>query len=145
MKLVRTFLLCLLLTWASGLAAQNLSQHRWEHRLIVLLTVDASNEKLLEQKEWLLADTTGLNERKLLVYTITPQQYTNDLQRESWQAQEDVYQKLKKKNGPFEFLLIGLDGGIKLRKTAPVKLDDLYRLIDSMPMRAAEIRRKNNE
>jgi hypothetical protein len=51
----------------------------------------------------------------------------------------------------FEIVLIGLDGGIKLRQdSSPEKdnlffadpLAELYALIDGMPMRRAEMRRQ---
>ena len=128
-----------------GMKAQDLQQHRWENRLIILLSENSDSETLAEQQKLLLADSAGLAERKLLVYTITPDSYILGGKTDSWKKQQGVYERLTKNNQPFEFLLVGLDGGIKLRKTAPVKLADLYRLIDSMPMRAAEIRRKENE
>ena len=43
----------------------------------------------------------------------------------------------------FEVFLLGLDGGIKLRQQEIVKTEKLFSLIDGMPMRKAEIRRKD--
>ena len=40
----------------------------------------------------------------------------------------------------FEVVLIGLDGGIKLRQTKLVSLDKLFTLIDGMPMRRNELK-----
>ena len=42
--------------------------------------------------------------------------------------------------GSFAVILIGKDGGVKLRKTEPVKRQELYGLIDQMPMRIREAR-----
>ncbi|MBT8185067.1 MAG: DUF4174 domain-containing protein, partial [Eudoraea sp.] len=38
----------------------------------------------------------------------------------------------------------GLDGGIKYRKTALLTMEELFSIIDSMPMRRAEMRKKKN-
>jgi hypothetical protein len=36
-------------------------------------------------------------------------------------------------------LLIGKDGGVKLRSSEPVSVKDIFGLIDSMPMRRQEM------
>jgi len=41
--------------------------------------------------------------------------------------------------GTFQVLLIGKDGGVKLRSSGPVSMKDLFGLIDSMPMRQQEM------
>jgi len=43
----------------------------------------------------------------------------------------------------FQVLLIGKDGGVKLRSSEPVSMKDLFGLIDSMPMRQQEMESKN--
>jgi hypothetical protein len=43
-------------------------------------------------------------------------------------------------NDSFAVVLVGKDGYRKLRKTRPVEAEELFRLIDSMPMRKAEMR-----
>ena len=40
-------------------------------------------------------------------------------------------------------ILIGLDGGVKLRQTEMISLDKLFTLIDGMPMRRREIKNEN--
>ncbi|MEO0341702.1 MAG: DUF4174 domain-containing protein, partial [Bacteroidota bacterium] len=55
---------------------------------------------------------------------------------------KELIQAYKKQKDSFLFILIGKDGGVKLRSTSVVPLDDLFALIDGMPMRRAEIRRK---
>jgi hypothetical protein len=41
----------------------------------------------------------------------------------------------------FEVFLIGLDGGIKIKQTKPITLEELYQKIDAMPMRRSELRK----
>jgi len=42
--------------------------------------------------------------------------------------------------GAFAVLLVGKDGTVKLLKNSVVPLDDIYALIDTMPMRQLEMR-----
>ena len=42
----------------------------------------------------------------------------------------------------FEVLLIGKDGGVKLRRDKPVAAFEITALIDTMPMRQDEMRRR---
>jgi hypothetical protein len=44
-------------------------------------------------------------------------------------------------SGGFRVLLLGEDGGVKLRSSEPVPVDRLNSLIDSMPMRRLEMQR----
>jgi hypothetical protein len=40
----------------------------------------------------------------------------------------------------FEVILIGKDGGVKLRAKTPISIQELFSLIDAMPMRRQELR-----
>jgi hypothetical protein len=42
----------------------------------------------------------------------------------------------------FMLILLGKDGGIKLKRNDRVKLEEIFSLIDSMPMRKDEMRQK---
>mgnify|MGYP000892552319 CR=1 FL=1 len=42
----------------------------------------------------------------------------------------------------FEVILIGLDGGIKLRQTEVLTKEDLFNIVYAMPMRRSELSRK---
>ena len=48
------------------------------------------------------------------------------------------------KKSDFRVLLIGLDGGKKLDQTKMLSVKKLFNIIDSMPMRQAEIQKKTN-
>lgn len=122
----------------SQINAQNLSQHRWQNRLILLLTSDTKSSSYQDQVKLLKVDPKGLKERKLLVYSATPQRFKQGLNKKEWQAGDRFYSRFQREEG-FEFLLIGLDGGVKHRQSTVMKLEQLYTLIDGMPMRRAEM------
>lgn len=129
----------------SNLNAQDLSSHQWKERLVLILTTDLSNADYLKQLEELKADGKALEERKLVIYKITPTQFKVGLDEEGkWKQGDDLYSKYKTTNSDVEVKLIGLDGGVKLDEKEFVSREKLFSVIDAMPMRRNEIR-KNNE
>ena len=120
----------------------SLAPYRWENRLLILLAGDPADPKLVEQRAILAENPEGLRERDLIVLEgigdtplglrggpITPR------------ALRDA---LGETASGFAALLIGKDGGVKLRKNDPVALDTtLYPLIDAMPMRRREMQERS--
>jgi hypothetical protein len=47
-------------------------------------------------------------------------------------------------SGAFSIILVGKDGGVKLDRQDRTSLEEIFALIDSMPMRQQEMRRKNS-
>ena len=56
-----------------------------------------------------------------------------------------IRQQLRLENRVFQLLLIGKDGTVKLRSEKPVSISDIFGLIDSMPMRQQEMRKKSGQ
>ena len=94
----------------------------------------------------LATNPAALQERDILVYLITPTTYKRDLAKTGlWITGNTLYKKYKKPDADFEVILIGLDGGVKLRDTKLVSTETLFALIDGMPMRKAELRRQGEK
>lgn len=142
MKLFTSILFTILMT---NLYAQDLSSHQWKERLVLILTSDLSNADYLKQLKELKADEKALEERKLVIYQITPTQFKVGLDEDGdWQQDSDLYRKYKTTESDVEVKLIGLDGGVKLDQRKFLSRKKLFSEIDAMPMRREEIR-KNNE
>jgi len=95
---------------------------------------------LLKEKE------AALKERKLIIYQIKGDKYRVGVSsEEEWRkiVHQDLH-KIKQKDSRFEVILIGLDGGIKLRQNSIILEEDLFALIDGMPMRIRELKNKKN-
>ena len=119
-------LILLVLTTIPTTADLNLKDYRWKNR--VLLTFgNPTSDKLQNQKAILATDPDGLEDRDMVI--LEPPQ-TNTLAKRY---------KVDPKN--FMVILVGKDGGEKLRQQEPVTLDQLFGLIDQMPMRQREMRR----
>lgn len=119
MKLILTFIFLVTLQ----LKAQNLEEYQWRNRLLILFG-DSSTEAFLRQKQLLTKEKASLEERAILIL------------EGNRQLQEQL-----QLNAAFEgIILIGKDGGIKLKKPFTVQPEAIFSLIDGMPMRKAEIR-----
>ena len=120
-------------------SAAPLAAERWNKRVVVAFA-DAPHPRLKRQLDGLLADRTTPAERDMLViavagsevsapYGAVPSGVSADALRRSYGIAPDT---------PFTVILIGKDGGQKLRQTEPVAAEDILGLIDSMPMRRNE-------
>ena len=124
--------------------SQDLKQHRWKNRLIILLSQNTTHDDLKEQLAEFKNHMSGLQERKLLIYQITPGKFKQVLNKDSkWSnTTKTFFSANKSDDSSFELLLIGLDGGTKLRKKSFTSSEEIFRLIDSMPMRRQELEEK---
>ena len=102
-----------------------MKDYRWKNR-VLLIFGDPTTDKFQAQKTILAGNPEGLEDRDMVI--LEPPQ-TNTL--------AERY-KVDPKN--FTVILVGKDGGEKLRQEEPVTLDQLFGLIDQMPMRRREMR-----
>jgi hypothetical protein len=58
-------------------------------------------------------------------------------------ANQTKFKKYKAAAKTFTFILIGKDGGVKLRANEPISKEKLYRTVDDMPMRKSEMKQQN--
>ena len=126
--------------------AQDLNSHLWEDRLLLVLAEDATDENFQNQLKILRENSKGLEERKLVVYQILPGKFKKGLKEETqWQQNKDLYKKYKPGNSNFQIILVGLDGGQKLKESEVLPVQTIFNTIDAMPMRQAEIRKKGSK
>ncbi len=141
LSLVITFVIAMVV-FSTHVKAQTLEKHQWKHRVLLLMTEDLKNEYYTQQLDLLQSDIDGLKDRKLIIYSITKKAYATGFDNQEWQNSKKYYSTYKKNLKPFEVILIGLDGDIKLRKSTTLPLKELFSIIDSMPMRINEMRQK---
>ena len=128
---------------ASPVIAAPLAQFQWEERLLVLL-VEADNGALTTQLDMLAKAQDGLAERDMIALAVRG----NDVRAIYGSADGLDAQALRSSlggddAGPYEAVLIGKDGGVKQRWPEPVSTEELFAIIDAMPMRASEMQRSN--
>ena len=120
-------LLLFLLAAAPSSAETNLQSYKWETRVLLLFGPGDSSD-LVRQKSILAGDPAGIDERDMVI--LEPPE------TQGLQARYQVDPAI------FTAILIGKDGGEKLRRDVPVSLPELYGLIDQMPMRKREMRQQ---
>ena len=109
------------------LAQETLDQYRWTNRPVLLFAPSERDEAYLLQMKILDADKSGLAERDILVLSDISALGKGKL-RETLQIDG------------FEIILIGKDGVVKFRSKTPISVEELFSLIDAMPMRRQEMR-----
>lgn len=110
-----------------ALGPTTIESYQWKKRL-VLVFYEADDEARVREQRAALNDDAGLSDRDVLVFGY---RYDAAMRRRVRVAQRG-----------FAVVLIGKDGGVKVRRTKPVSSKELYRIIDAMPMRKAEQRDK---
>ncbi len=123
--------------------AQSFEKYQWENRLILIYSEDVAESKLKEQLKILKTHEEGLKERKLIIFQLNQDHYRQVFPKTTeWETRKESKKIESEKD--FQVYLIGLDGGVKLKQSKILSLENLFQTIDSMPMRQAEMRRKNN-
>jgi len=138
MKIVTFFLMLFTLS----LFSQDLKKHQWKNRVLLIYTDDKNADDFKNQIKVLSEDKEGLVERKLVVYQFTKNDFTNDF-NQIWFSSNSLFNNYVNNNESFKVVLIGLDGGIKLDQNKVVLPEKLFTMIDGMPMRKTELKRKN--
>lgn len=120
--------------FATVIAAQtpDLDGLRWSNRVFLLFAPDPHNPQLAQQKEMLDREKAGMEERDLKVFEITGHAPSDEQLRDRFHVKADS----------FAVVLIGKDGSKKLKHSEPTEPKDIFKLIDSMPMRKNEMRQR---
>ena len=106
---------------------QDLSEFRWKKRPVLVFADSPNDPEYIEQMELLHAREDALRERDVVVLTDTDPEARKPL-------------RLMMRPRGFMLVLVGKDGGNKLRKPFPWDVREITRSIDKMPMRQLEIR-----
>lgn len=121
----------------------DLDSLRWKNRVLVLFSPSESDVSFQMQKRDLASSAQGVLDRDLMVLEMMEQgQSSAGNQLLSEKSVQALRERLGLQAGIFQVLLIGKDGGVKLRSSEPVSMKDLFGLIDSMPMRQQEMESK---
>jgi hypothetical protein len=118
----------------------DLDSLRWKNRVLVILSPTESDLSFQLQKQESASSPEGVLDRDLVILEILEQEKSRiGKQILSEKSVQNIRKKLGVQTGPFQVLLIGKDGGVKLRSAEPVPVKDIFGLIDSMPMRRQEM------
>ena len=138
---MRILILLAILCYDMNAMARTLTDYQWKNRLLVAFIQD---DAALETEFTKQIDTLAceLKNRDLIVFVVSGE-VARSLNQGSESLDEQSFATLKSRrefpDASFEMLLIGKDGGIKASSADATQLPDFLSLIDTMPMRRAEI------
>jgi hypothetical protein len=120
-----------------------LSTFQWKNRLLFLFAPDENNLALKKIKRQLTFETEGIIDRDLVVFEVLEvgKSRMNNSKMDQ-KTSESIRNLFETPPGKFTLILVGKDGGVKFRSNEQVSLEEIFELIDSMPMRKNEMRRK---
>ena len=108
----------------------DLNEFRWKKRPVLVFADSADDPAFIEQMDLLRAQLNELETRDVVILTDTDPAARQPL-------------RLRMRPRGFMLVLVGKDGGIKLRKPFPWSVREVSRSIDKMPIRQREIREGN--
>jgi hypothetical protein len=118
----------------------------WKKRLVLVFDASAETEPYKKQIADLESRMDEVEERDIVLITVVEGTLCCIDGRElGGEEAERVREYFGVKPGAFSVLVIGKDGTEKLQADRPVPAEDIFSLIDSMPMRRREAERKRRE
>ena len=122
--------------------AVDLGDYRWKHRIVLVF---AKSEERAEFRDFMGAwsrEQEGVKDRDLIIFHALIEGKSEGPSGILTPAQADSLRRKYATAGEmFEIVLIGKDGEIKLR-SGSASVAQIFELIDTMPMRRAEMRQK---
>ncbi|HKK64120.1 MAG TPA: DUF4174 domain-containing protein [Bacteroidales bacterium] len=123
-------------------SAQDLKDHRWENRILLVYTENINSDLYSEQLNEFRVDKEGWDDRRMVLYSITSKSFSKGWENDKWVPVNDKKERFFSGEKDFEVVLLGLDGNEKLRQDKLLTRKKLYRTIDAMPMRQSELRNR---
>ena len=130
-------------------SAQDLDTHTWNNRIVIIKASSVASNNYQAQLKQFEDATDEMIARKFVLYTILGEDvsfinYEDSTKNKVGKLTEDLAKILNQKHN-FEILLIGLDGGIKRSETEVLTKNDLFEIVDAMPMRRSELRKNKGK
>ena len=127
---------------ADPVAAYDLGQHQWRHRLLFLIAPESDDPDVSAQRRDIERQRDAMLDRDLRVFLLLPEH--GFVEDQALPAR--TVAKLRAQLGVMPedrlLILIGKDGGEKRRSELRTNLRDIFLQIDAMPMRRDEVRAK---
>lgn len=131
-------LLIQLLLFTGVVSAQNVASHQWENRVLIISGTKSETTLVEQQFQQFKNKSKQLLERKLVLYKCI----NDNCMFYNW-IDKPKPVKIKNTFPTFSILLIGLDGGKKYTSHKLQQPNAIFKLIDTMPMRAQELLNKH--
>ena len=122
-------------------AESPLAPHHWEDRLLIAFSPTSDDNRLQSTLELAADNADAFADRDLLVGTVLEESGSLGERPLSADECEGLRKAFSVPPAEFTVILVGKDGGEKLRLDRPPRAEELFGLIDAMPMRIWEMQR----
>ena len=124
----------------------SLDEFRWDNRMLLIFSSDDKNPELQLLLKQIRENKDEILDRDLrvLVLVESGQSKLDDLPLSNASAMR-LKERYRASFKPVNLILIGKDGGVKQRQSGDIELHTIFPLIDSMPMRKAEMSRRQRK
>ncbi len=140
-RLILSFMLLLLCMSCSRADVGTMFEdYLWQNRLVLVFSPRANDERLTQQREFLTEAANGLKTRDIIQWEFVYLDSVNvDGQQKVHLSTKPFYNEFDIGIRDFAVILIGKDGEVKHRTDKPIASQELFSIIDAMPMRQGEI------
>jgi hypothetical protein len=136
MKHVLISLAAILTATGQGFAMDSLSQYSWKNRVLVIFG-GAGDPKVRQQVDVIKERPAEMADRDMVVLQVSQDRVTA-IYGDVADIDDDLLRvEAEAAGAEFQVVLIGKDGGVKLRSVQVVGDVEMFDLIDRMPMRKA--------
>lgn len=109
---------------------EDLAARQWENRLLVVFADEEADLRLEAQRREMGVHVAAMKERDVVLVEVV--------------GEDALRETLGVEKTGFHVVLVGKDGGVKLRSDAPVAGTRVIMLIDAMPMGEQELRKRTS-
>ena len=120
----------------------DLNAYQWKNRLLLLFAASEEDQAYLTLKKEIDRQAMEVKDRDILVFYVL-ERGESRLDKERLTPDQALFLKkrLSVTSGRLTIILIGKDGGEKIRQESPVDLKEIFAIIDAMPMRQLEMKK----
>jgi len=125
---------------ASSKDPVDLSTYQWKNRVLLLFASSEEDPFYQDLKGQVEGQRPGIADRDVIIIPVL-EKGRSQLGKSTLTPDQSSFlrERFRVGAGRLITVLIGKDGGVKLKKEEPIKLADIFSLIDAMPMRQREM------
>ena len=127
---------------ASGENNVELSDYLWKKRPLLLFSPSPDSPVYRSVSDNLSAHFDQIVDRHMVIIEVFENGMIRiDGKSDSRHSAASLRQRFSAEEGGLTAILVGKDGGLKLRQNGRLELSEIFSLIDTMPMRQQEMRK----
>ena len=112
----------------------------WKYRPVLVFAPDAANVYFERQEEAVRSQPNAFRSRDIVVVYVVGDSVTQQFGPAPGADAAALRRKYGVERNEFHAILVGKDGGVKLKSPSPLSAARLSNVIDAMPMRQDEMR-----